>query len=371
MKIKTLYFSMALLAASMSVNAQQSTDVTGRCADYIQVYDFYSLQADSIYLIPRTSAEISVDGVAETAWDVADPRVLSKVGRENATNIVNLDNFPQTEAYAHATFKALWTDNGVYMFISVKDNMICYQNAASSQWENDGIEFFFAQVPGASLKQIIIPAMVGLTNPAYSYPAALDFEHGTAHGSQADYSVYGYENSWEEDSLFYWGIRKTTDGWDMEVYMDADIVTRNNRETNFGLDKMFSGEIAYDIAGTNQDGAGLYKRESILNMLGNSNNGYRSSAQFGYFKMVAEPVGIKEPTTSKFNAIYNADSKEIKITSSTLVSSVKVYNVAGQVMPVKYNNATISVSQLKKGIYIVKAKDLAGNSLGVQKVVIY
>ena len=119
MKIKTLYFSMALLATSTFVNAQD----TGSCASFIQInMDAHSLQADSIYLINKTTADINVNAVAESAWDKALPRVLTKIGRENQSVTYDLANFPQSEAEGYATFKALWNDNGVYMFISVKDN---------------------------------------------------------------------------------------------------------------------------------------------------------------------------------------------------------------------------------------------------------
>jgi hypothetical protein len=367
MKIKTLFLSIALLVGSISVNAQL---VEGTAAPYIQVNDYYSLQEDSIYLINKTSASIAVDAVAESAWAGAYPKVLSKVGLENATNTVDMGIYPQTEAYGHATFRALWTEDGVYMFITVKDEMVRYQNP-TMQWENDGIEFFFAKAPGEGFKQIIIPAMVGTTHPAY--PAPLEYESGSAVGSHADYKVLGYDaNNWDP-SLFNWAIKKTEVGFDMEVYMDKDIVTNGNSETHYGLDKMFSGEIAYDIAGTKQNtnDPALYVRESILNLLGNSNGGWARSTEYGYFKLVEEETGINAPKDAKFSAIYNAASKEVKISSSSSVSSVAIYNVAGQIVPTVYNNALISVSQLRQGIYMIKAKDHAGNSLGIQKVVVY
>lgn len=369
MKIKTLFLSMALLAASICVNAQL---VEGSCAPYIQVNEYYSLQADSIYLINKAKAAISVDAVAESAWDRAYPRVLSKAAQENATNTVNLSIYPQTEAYGHATYRALWTVDGVYMFFSVKDEFVRYQNPAY-QWENDAIEFFFAKAPGEGFKQIIIPAMVGTTNPAY--PAALEYESGSAVGSNPDYKVLGYDaNNWDP-TLFNWAIKKTAVGFDMEVYMDKDIVTNGNSETHYALDKMFSGEIAYDVAGQNQNSndPALYVRESILNLLGNSNGGWARSTEYGYFKLVdvENPNGITTPKDAKFNVLFNANSKVIEISSSTSVASVIVNNLAGQVMPIVYKDAKISVSNLKQGIYMVNAKDASGNSLGVKKVVLY
>lgn len=364
MKIKTLYFSVALLTAPLCVNAQ-TVETIGSCASYIQYYPANSLQADSIYLINKTDEDIVVDAVAEGAWNAAYPRVISKIQQEpgNLYAILNLDIYPQTEAYAHATYRALWTDNGVYMFISVKDNMIRYSNPGST-WMNDAIEFYFATAPGEALKQLIIPAMVGETNAAL-YPPALEFESGFAHGSQEEYAIFGVDkNNWDE-STFFWAIKKTADGFNMEVYMDKDIVTNGNSSTHFGLGKTYAGDIAYDIAGNSLD------REGALNMLGNSIRQFETSVNYGYFKMVKEINGITTPKDAKFNAIYNASSKEIKIASSSSVSSVVVYNMAGQVMSTVHNNIKISVSDLKKGIYMVKVKDIAENDLGVQKVVLY
>lgn len=373
MKIKTLFFSMALLAVSIGVNAQTE----GSCAPYIQVNDFYSLQEDSIYLINKTAATITVDAVAESAWTGAFPRVLSKVGRENATQTVDLGNYPQTEAYGHATLRALWTEEGVYMFITVKDEFVRYQNP-HAQWENDAIEFFFAKERGAGFKQIIIPAMVGTTNQNLidgvpMFPAPLEYESGSAAGSHPKYLVHGYDPINWDPSLFNWAIKKTAVGFDMEVYLDKDIVTNGNSETHYGLNKMFSGEIAYDVAGQRQNSndPALYVREGILNLLGNSNGGWARSSEYGYFKLVEEHTGIHTPQDAKFDAIYNAASKEINITSGSLISSVIIYNMAGQVMSTVYNNAKVSMSNLNNGIYMVKVKDLSGNDLGVQKVVLY
>lgn len=364
MKFRILYLSIAIFAASMCVNSQ-TVETFGTCASYIQFYPANSLQADSIYLINKTDEDITVDALAEGAWSAAYPRVISKIQHEpgNLYAILNLDIFPQTEEYGHATFRALWTENGVYMYITVKDNMIRYNNPGSA-WMNDAIEFYFAKAPGESLKQIIIPAMVGQTNAAL-FPPALEYESGFAHGSQEEYTVFGVDkNNWDE-STFNWAIRKTAVGFDMEVYLDKDIVTNLNSETHFGLGKMYAGDIAYDIAGNSVD------REGALNMLGNSIRQFSSSANYGYFKMVNEPNGIKTPKAAKFDAIYNADNKVITIASGTAVSSVEIYNMAGQHMSTVHNNTNVSVSNFNKGIYMVKVKDLTGNNLGVQKFVLH
>ena len=370
MKTKSLLFSIALFFASISLNAQvPNFTTTGSCASYILINNSDYLGPDSMYNIVRTKSEIVVDAVAETAWNTAIAAPITHLANY-PNSMLNLSNYPQTEAYAYAVYRALWTDEGVYMFITVKDEHPRYQ-VPNYQWENDGIEFYFSKARGEGKIQIIIPAMVGTTNP--SYPEALNFESGSATGSNPNYKIFGYDaENWDE-SLFFWAIRRTSDGWNMEVYMDKDIVTNGNSSTHYGLDKVFAGDINLDIAGLKLDNSDpqLYVREGTLCLLGYSNQQYASSNDYGYFKLVEEPSGISTPKDAQFSAIYNADSKEINITSGSLISSVVVYNVAGQVMNTAYNNSTLSVSNLKQGVYLVNAKDQTGNNLGVQKVVCY
>ncbi len=372
MKNKTLYFSMALILATVSVKAQDLLfTTTGSCASYLTWNNHNSHQVDSIYSINKTTAAIVVDGDEDAAFSAAVPMAIKKIANNlRAREVLDLSVYPQTEEYGHATFKALWTENGVYMYIIVKDNAIRYQNT-SSQWENDAVEFFFSKAVGDGRIQIAIPAMVGTTNP--SYPAALNFETGSGVGSNPDYKVFGYDNDNWDISTFQWAIKKTAVGYNMEVYMDKDIVTNGNSSTNYGLNKLFAGDINLDIAGQKQNTKtpALYVREGTLALLGNSSQEFANSNYYGYFKMVDQASGINSPKDAKFSAIYNAASKEIEITSSSLVFSVVVYNVAGQVMSTVYDNSKISVSNLKQGVYMIQARDQGGNNLGVQKVVVY
>jgi hypothetical protein len=258
---------------------------SGSCAPYITYNNWYSLQADSTYMLEKTVKPIVVDGVAESAWDEANAVVIKKVAHEKKMgDVLDLSVFPQTEADLYATYKALWTENGVYMLIDVKDDMVRYQNP-DYQWENDGIEFYFAKSVGEGKIQLIIPAMVGTTNPAN--PAAKNFESGSATGSDPAYKVFGFDtNNWDE-TIFNWAIKKTATGYTMEVYMDKDIVTNGNSDTNYGLGKLFAGDVNVDESDEklNTNDPALFIRESTLAMLGNSNQEYAGSNNYGWFKM--------------------------------------------------------------------------------------
>jgi len=239
------------------------------CAPYITYNNYYSHQADSVYSIVKTNLPVVVDGVEEGAWSAANSAVIKKIAHEKKLgDNLDLSLFPQSEADLKATYKAMWTETGVYLFIDVKDDLVRYQNP-DFQWENDGIEFYFAKAVGEGKIQIIIPAMVGTANP--TKPAAKTFESGAAVGSDPAYKVFGFDATNWDETLFNWAIKKTATGYTMEVYMDADIVTNGNSATNFGLDKEFAGDINVDEADEKQNSntPALYVREGTLALLGN------------------------------------------------------------------------------------------------------
>jgi hypothetical protein len=344
---------------------------SGSCAPYITYNNWYSLQADSTYMIEKTVNPIVLDGVAESAWDEANAMVIKKVAHEKKLgDVLDLSVYPQTEADLYAKYKALWTENGVYMLIDVKDDLVRYQNP-DYQWENDGVEFYFAKGVGEGKIQLIIPAMVGTTNPAK--PAAKDFESGSATGSDPSYKVFGFDtNNWDE-TIFSWAIKKTATGYTLEVYMDKDIVTNGNSDTNYGLGKMFAGDVNVDEADEklNDNDPALFVREGTLAMLGNSNQEYAGSNNYGWFKMVNEiTTSVSTLSSSEFNVFYSSANKQITIRSNSVVSAT-LYTIAGQAMTNKYINGKMNVDNLKSGIYIINGKDANGNRVGSSKVAIF
>jgi hypothetical protein len=344
---------------------------TGTAAPYITYNNWYSHQADSVYMIEKTVNPIVVDGEEESAWSEANAALIKKIAHEKKLgDELDLSIYPQSEADLKTTYKAMWTTEGVYMFIDVKDDFVRYQNP-DYQWENDGIEFYFAKAVGEGKIQIIIPAMVGTTNPAS--PEAKVFESGSAVGSDPAYKVFGFDaENWDE-TLFNWAIKKTATGYAMEVYMDKDIITNGNSDTNFGLGKMFAGDINVDEADEkqNDNDPALYIREGSLALLGNSNQEYASSNYYGTFKMVNDvTTAINTISSSDFNVFYSSANKQITIRSNSVVSAT-LYNIAGQAMTSKYMDGKMNVANLKSGIYIIYAKDANGNRVGSSKVAIF
>jgi hypothetical protein len=348
---------------------------TGSCASYMTINNRYSRQADSITEIELTSSPIAVDGVLDGAWSEANSYVIKKGAHETAPGeVLDLSRFPTDETDLYATYRTLWNQNGVYMFFEVKDDYVRYQNFAT-QWENDGIEFYFAKAIGDGKIQIIIPAMVGTPDPAK--PAALTLETGSAVGSDPDYKVFGYDDANWDASLFNWAIKKTDVGYNMEVYMDKDIVTNGNSATNYGLDKTFVGDFNIDESDlTISPWPGycdnMFIRDCSLAAMSNSNQEYANSNYYGYFKMVDKlpNTSISQKKADNNDVIYDSRNKQVLVRSSD-VSSVAIYNSVGQIVKNNKNNNSFSVSNFDRGMYFIKAIDAKGNILSVKKIVIY
>jgi hypothetical protein len=155
--------------------------------------------------------------------------------------------------------------------------------------------------------------------------------------------------------------------------MDKDIVTNGNSDTNFGLNKMFAGDVNVDEADEkkNTNTPALYVREGTLAMLGNSNQEYASSNYYGWFKMVNEiTTGISANATSDFDVLYSSANKEITIRANNVVSAT-LYNTLGQAMTTRLVNGKMSVANLKNGIYIISAEDSNGNRIGSRRIAIF
>jgi len=159
----------------------------------------------------------------------------------------------------------------------------------------------------------------------------------------------------------------------MEVYMDKDIVTNGNSETNFAAGETFAGDINVDEADEKQNNnePALYVRESILGMMGNYIHEYDNSTYYGWFKLANNFTGIRSIVNHpELKAWYNSTSKEVKIQNSN-VKTVVLYNMTGQAMSVSYDNGVVAVSHLNAGIYVLSAKDSAGKFVGSKKIVLY
>lgn len=363
MKTKILLFSTVFLACGTFLKAQikegtPDFTITGSSADYIQYANFDYKGTDSIYYIGAASGPVVIDGNDDdAAWVNSNTAVINKALNEaKAGDVLNMGEFPAGRTDLYGTFRAIWNESGVYMFFKVIDDHVRFQHP-TEQWRNDAIEFYFSQEVASSSKlQLIIPAFVG--TPAPGKPAAKAVEMGSSRSwSDPSYTVLNYNTDNWDSTLFYWAVKKTDVGYNVEVYMDKDIVTNGTSATNYGLGKTFGGDVNIDEADTVQttvsdtDPTLVYDRERSLGLLSYSNQEYANANYYGWFKFVA---GTSVPTSTKpaSGAYYNENG--VVLLNAT-AASVKIYNISGKLVAQGAKVSQISVAGLPKGVYFVNS----------------
>ena len=135
MRTRNLLFLFALLAigalntVAQTLGPDLEFTTSGTCAKYVTLNNRFSHQSDSVYMINKTRNPIVVDALMEDAWNSAVPAVIAKGLHEQAAgSVLDVTRFPATDSTCKGTFRALWTDNGVYMFFHVVDKYVRYQN---------------------------------------------------------------------------------------------------------------------------------------------------------------------------------------------------------------------------------------------------
>jgi len=79
-------------------------------------------------------------------------------------------------------------------------------------------------------------------------------------------------------------------------------------------------------------------------------------------------LSVDQNQLANFSIYPNPTSGKLNIDSETTVTNINISNQLGQQVKAKINTNTIDLSNLKKGLYFVKIKDINGR-IGVKKVV--
>ncbi|TNJ44890.1 T9SS type A sorting domain-containing protein [Tamlana fucoidanivorans] len=96
---------------------------------------------------------------------------------------------------------------------------------------------------------------------------------------------------------------------------------------------------------------------------------YDAVADLTEITSTAAPLSVKDFSSFDFQVYPNPSSNVISIQSKSAVANIKLYNMLGQQVLERFESASINVSKLNSGYYILKAQDESGN-LGVKKVLI-
>ncbi len=298
--------------------------------------------------IKKTDAAITVDGVAdEDVWGTAAENPIDRVfsGETAITGASDLSGY----------WKGVWNDDGIYLFVSVTDD-IHYTDADFGQtWEKDKVEVYFDM----NLDNLQDGAGAGggysadaTTNNGHyqDAPDANDGDYAWKDASTVTILVDGTNYTYEE---FF--------AWDDLIDADGNAIAPANG-TVMGFD-------VYICDNDGPDGHGGVARQRLVWSNDNANTDASLVAGENWTSMdnaglltLSDAVGVHSAPEATIS-VYPNPANGGKLTLTNLnAANVNLYNAVGQCVvnqAVTSKVTTIDVSELPAGVYFVKAGDAA------------
>ncbi len=312
------------------------------------------------YTVPYTFGEtIEFDGLQlEDAWLESDKALVDQV--------VDLDvgDYPASDADNSASWYALYDEDYLYIYADITDDNIVVMSDPESDdaqpWMNDGIELFFdIKDRRYDLDRI----------SAEQHQLRYNINRKDDDGNlTADTSALGseYLSTWAEvkgattyqfEIAIPWGgiAQGAVDSVDIPAYITDSI--KPGKKISFEISVIDADE---------EDG-----RQSILNWSNDTgeDQAYSTSLYWGQLILGANSA-IRKTNTLTASIYPNPANETLKIAMEGM-TQVIIYNVAGQQVMVQNNHndsATLNVSDLTAGLYIVEVRSAKGSA--IQKVTI-
>jgi len=265
--------------------------------------------------IGKTDAVITADGLdLEPAWeDVAAVPIDS----------VSLD----APTITAATWKALWDEDNIYVFISVEEDAH-FSDPETRPWKNDSPEIFFD---------------IGNT----------DGEEYDAGDWQIRYTIHDMSLDKAEDlpgAQFMHVLNGTNYTFEIAISWSE---LKGEMDWNPAED----AQIGFNVQINDNDGDG---RVGAIAWSTSENIAHKNPSALGTVSLKSEvTVGIKNIASQNTVEIFpNPVSNELNINNALQGQNVSIYSITGQIVKNAYlDNHLLDVSDLKKGIYIIQVRN--------------
>jgi hypothetical protein len=341
MKKNVLFSILAatLLSLVSSVSAQEP-------------YPYTDYRTLTIY---STTDYITADGIDnEACWSAPG------VSEQNIDRILhdwNVEPVVNTWGYA-ATFKAVYDDAFLYLFVKVTDDSDVSYNVELMQGNTaiDNIEIFFFPDPAdRNLVDPTIPdrrqsglsqirAWRGNTNNLFTGGGlAATFQLDAETGRATDKVIPGYE---------YKSVNTAT-GYNMEIVIPWDIVIADQFVGH--LEK--GGSILFDVNPANVNAYDPGSRDIILGWSTDDFHSWKANFKLGVLTFGGEYSNILSPNNSPVK--YAFRNGQLQLSGVENNTGVSVFDLSGrQAKSLVYSGQNIDLNSLNKGVYIVSVEGL-------------
>lgn len=285
--------------------------------------------------------EIVIDGVIDPVWNSVEEYQIDKIFQDDSPTI------------DIAYWKGIWTDTAIFILIDVEENEWYPYWFSIGDWDSDKAETYFdmntilddggSPSTGNGHYQVCVPFMAG------GDPGGIQYDDNSIDGHIFSSDTY--------DSVL--------DIYTFE-YSVGFINLLDNTETSFN--PLLQSEIGFDavIVDTDEEFTGAGQR-TVWSNTGETDENWNNMDDAGLLHFVDEViVSAPEQPETEINSleIFPNPAKE-RINFNKSVDQVRIYNTAGVlILNSDEETAAINISQLKDGIYVVRAVDGSGNDIG-------
>jgi alpha-galactosidase len=139
----------------------------------------------------------------------------------------------------------------------------------------------------------------------------------------------------------------------------------------------YSGSVTFDRLGIDANNVGEIKELWSGSTVTPSDGGfsfnvpYSDAAIYRIAKLNSTGINAIEETESEDGLHATIDGDVLRVTTNTLMSSVALYDVAGQLVsltPLNGNSCSILISQLDHGVYVVKGESHSGKVISTKVI---
>jgi hypothetical protein len=285
----------------------------------------------------------------------------SEASWTSATEVpIDSGDVTNSEGFA-ASFKAIWDDNYIYLFVYAKD-VNPFEYDGTDSWKKDGIQSYWD----------VRDSLVVNAKRAWQHTVA--YCYGMTHATMDVLSDFPFYNDSTLATYADLGTALTVDGWNIEaripitsLYYNADDVT--DYETCLAVRTIKANDtVGFAIQANNYNATiGVPDRTAVLTYPGGANT-YQYSNTWGGLKLLDAVSSIHTVSTSLIKIYPNPIIDNLKIDMDGL-NSVEIIDLAGKIVlqqKSSSNSLTINLSELNAGLYFVRAN---GNNNTIQKII--
>lgn len=310
------------------------------CMSNLFAQDYY--EEDKKMDVYKTNQAMTIDGIEnESVWASVSEQKLELVLRD-----IGADPVANSWGYG-ATFKALYDDDYLYLFVKVTDNDYVPYDADKMSGETnvDNVEMYFHPASDRDPVDDSAPGTMKSMDSQLRMSAGNTENRATGVGYAISLATLN------KITGFTYATALTTDGYNMEVKLGWDIPIPDAYMMDAAnyLSVVEGGSIRFDLNAANCTSYSS-GRVIMLGWSGEDVHAWHRNSKYGLMTFRGEPSGIKSVVGASVEYAFNNDLLTLQNADN---AQVDIYDISGRTVNSGIYTDAIDFSAYVSGIYIV------------------